>query len=213
VGHGPEGAGRESLPERGEVLRPALPIGRGKGAQVRMLALAPVNQAPLDKAREQAQAKLYEARQGKDPFEGAYHDGTEPTVRDLAERYMREHAGPKKSVASVRNDKLIWNRHVLPRLGKREVRAVQRHEVHRLLDQIAAKTPTMANRVAALLSKAFKLAELWTGGPSSRARPTGGRSSRTPSAGGLSRRRSCGAWCWRWRGRRGSPSSCSPCTS
>jgi integrase len=81
-------------------------------------------------------------------------------MRDLATDYLERHAIPKKRARSIRNDRSMIDRIILPRLGGKKVHAVQLREVQAL--HVAMKdTPYQANRVLALLSKMFSLAVKW----------------------------------------------------
>lgn len=132
---------------------------RAKGRQ-RFHTLGRFGEMTVQQARGAAIEVLARVRRGEDPSgdRQAYRRG--PTVADLAERYMREHARPKKKPSSVRNDEQQWRNHVLPVLGKRKVADVSREDVSKLHGSLES-TPYAANRVLALLSKAFNLAEVW----------------------------------------------------
>jgi len=103
-----------------------------------------------------------------------------PTIGELAERYMTEHAEPHKKPASAATDRRNLDNHVIPLLGNLIVADVMPADVARAIRDIAAgrtakdeKTgrkrgrrvvaggPGIANRVLALLSKMFTLAEIW----------------------------------------------------
>ncbi len=103
---------------------------------------------------------LGRVRRGEDPSGERLAYRQAPTMTDLAERFMSEHARPKKKPSSVRNAQRTWEIHVLPTLGKRKVADVTRDEVSRLRAGME-KTPYAANRMLALLSKAFNLCEVW----------------------------------------------------
>ncbi len=109
---------------------------------------------PLSSAREKARALLLQLLDGKDPAPARY------TVETLSRQYQRRHAKPHKSKRSAEDDERMWRLHVLPVLGKRFVREITSEDVQELHVAMAAK-PFAANRVLALLSKAFNLAELW----------------------------------------------------
>ena len=66
----------------------------------------------------------------------------------------------RKKPASLRNDRLLLRIHILPKLGKVALEAVNRTDLAALHHALRA-TPTTANRVASLLSKMFNLAERW----------------------------------------------------
>ena len=46
-----------------------------------------------------------------------------PTMKDLAERYMKEHSRVHKKPASIKVDERNWTRHILPKLGHRKVQS------------------------------------------------------------------------------------------
>ena len=86
---------------------------------------------------------------------------TPEQARDLAERYLTEHAEPKKKPSSVRMDRTNLRLHVaLPALGTRLLTEVTRADIAHLHHGMRA-TPGAANRVLALLSTMFGLAETW----------------------------------------------------
>ncbi len=112
-----------------------------------------------EQAREMAQQWLAEVAKGGDPSAVRKAKKEAPTVADLAERYMREHA-PRKKFRSAENDERHWRLHVIPTLGNKKVHAVTREDVTKLHNAMRANSAN-ANRMIALLSKAFNLAELW----------------------------------------------------
>ena len=114
----------------------------------------------VQQARALSLETLAEARQGKDPA-GEYQTSRKaPTMVDLADRFMNDHALIKKKPKSAARDRQLWDRCVLPELGKRKVHDIRRNDVAKLLTAMA-DTPAMANKVQTLLSKAFNLAEIW----------------------------------------------------
>jgi integrase len=73
---------------------------------------------------------------------------------------MAEHATVKKKPGSIRPDDYNLRCHVLPALGQKKVMAVTRADIG-ALHHAMRETPGAANRVLALLSKMFTLAEQW----------------------------------------------------
>jgi integrase len=132
---------------------------RAKGRQ-RWLTLGPHGVLTPEQARRQAARVLSAVREGADPAVERRAEARALTVADLAERYLTQHAELKKKAASLRNDKLNLRLHVLPSLGKVPLGAVTREDVA-TLHHALRETPTAANRVLALLSKMFNLAERW----------------------------------------------------
>ena len=83
-----------------------------------------------------------------------------PTVAQLCERYLKEHAEPHKKPRSVAEDRRLIEKRIIPRLGRKKAHAVMRADVLALHHALRA-TPYEANRTVALLSKLFNLAEAW----------------------------------------------------
>jgi integrase len=124
-------------------------------------------QMTCEQARDLATHMLGKARAGIDPAHErraarrAEHDRrTAPTMSDLAERYLTEHAQPKKRPGSVRADKSLIKTIVLPALGRKRVADVTHADIERL-HRSHRESPYAANRAVALLSKMFSLAVRW----------------------------------------------------
>jgi integrase len=132
---------------------------RAKGRQ-RFHTVGRYGELTVQQARDLAREALFRVRQGEDPSGDRLALQQAPTMTDLAERYMEEHARPNKKPSSIANDELFWRRHVLSTLGRTRVADVTREDVTRL-HRAKASTPYSANRMLALLSKAFNLAEVW----------------------------------------------------
>jgi integrase len=84
-----------------------------------------------------------------------------PTIADLLERYMAEHAERRKRARSIQTDRSLINKHLLPALGARKVAEITHADVEKLHRRISTAAPIAANRTAALLSKAMSLAIKW----------------------------------------------------
>ena len=113
-----------------------------------------------EKARKIAGDRASEVRHGGDPGAERSEAAKAPTIAQLADRYMAEHARPKKKPRSATSDESNLRNHVLPALGPKKVAAVTRADVARFHHSMR-DTPGAANRVLALLSKMFTLAEKW----------------------------------------------------
>jgi integrase len=109
-------------------------------------------------ARERARELRREIDGGGDPLAERIAEREAPTVNELADRYLVEHA-PKKRTAI--GDRRMLDRYIRPRLGARKVTDVVFADVDRLHREISKTAPYVANRVAALLSKMFALAIRW----------------------------------------------------
>jgi hypothetical protein len=108
---------------------------------------------------------LADVARGGDPKAAERARCSAPTVAELADRFLAEHAATKKRASSVRMDRVNLRLHVPPALGCMKVQDVTRADVAYLHHRMRA-TPGAGNRVLALLSKMFNLAERW--GPQAR---------------------------------------------
>ncbi|MEM1179705.1 MAG: tyrosine-type recombinase/integrase [Acidobacteriota bacterium] len=126
----------------------------------RFFTLGTCGKLTLPQAREEALDVFLRVRRGEDPAADRQARRQAPTVVDLAERHLREHARIKNKPKSAERDQRAWERCVLPTLGKRKVKDVTRAEIAKFITSMSA-TPAMANKVLTLLSKAFNLAEVW----------------------------------------------------
>lgn len=125
----------------------------------RRMTIGQATDLPLDKARAKARDLREKVMVGIDPLEERAEELAQPTVRDLAERFMREHA-TRKAASTRRNYKMLWDLYLLPAIGRRKVADVtwaDLAELHRRMRD----TPYQANRTLALASKAFVLATQW----------------------------------------------------
>ncbi|WP_428099673.1 tyrosine-type recombinase/integrase [Candidatus Rariloculus sp.] len=83
-----------------------------------------------------------------------------PTVAEVAARYMEEHVAVRCKPSTARIRRSVIGNHIVPRLGRLSLAAVERHHVIALHQRMAA-TPTQANIVVETLSQIFRKAETW----------------------------------------------------
>ena len=125
----------------------------------RILTLGRVDEMRLEDARDKARLMLSDVIMGKDPSAVSQASEGGATVRDMMDRYTKEHA-PRKKKSSQTNDELLWRKHIIPLKGKVRVADFTTSDAIDIQNKLLAKTTT-ANRAIALLSKAFALAEIW----------------------------------------------------
>ncbi len=133
---------------------------RTKEGQQRRPAIGVHGPLKPEAAREIAKRWLAEVAQGRDPSLTRTLDRGAPTVKELCARYLAEHAETRKKATSLRNDRRLIEAHVLPVLGSKKVAAITRAEIAALHHSLR-KTPYEANRMLAVVSKMFGLAERW----------------------------------------------------
>ncbi len=113
-----------------------------------------------DQARQSASRWLGQIASGQDPAQEKAAAKQTLTVAGLAERYLAEHGELKKKPRSLVEDRRMLNSFIIPRLGSRKLDSITRGDVAKLHHGMR-ETPYQGNRVLALLSKMFNLAERW----------------------------------------------------
>ena len=111
-------------------------------------------------ARRVARQRMATVLTGEDPAAEKQAVRKEPRFADLADRYLHQHAEVHKKSRSAKEDRRLLETVVLPRFASERVSAITRAHVTALHYSLVT-TPVQANRVLALLSKMFNLAEVW----------------------------------------------------
>lgn len=130
------------------------------GRRSRRLTLGRHGVLTTEQARHLAQDALAAVRKGEDPAAQRKAERAAASFAEFAERYFAQHAEVKKKPTSIRNDRFLLRRHVLPALGKLALRDITRADIVALHHSLRT-TPYVANRALALLSRMFSLAHLW----------------------------------------------------
>ena len=111
----------------------------------------------LADARKIAQDLLIQVAQGRDPQKERQTAKDAPTVTELCDLYMKEHGVHKKSGWM---DRMNFDNHIIPMLGKLKTHEVDIDDMEKFHKALIHIAPT-ANRMLALCSKMFNLAEKW----------------------------------------------------
>ena len=109
-------------------------------------------------ARREAARLIDRIRRGQDPFPAP--PAPEPTMADLAERYMKAHVEVNCRPKTVEVFRRVVNLYILPELGALPIEAVERSHVSELHYKLRDK-PYQANQTVGVLAKMFRLAEAW----------------------------------------------------
>jgi integrase len=136
-------------------------VGSGRGAPLRKLTIGR-HGSPWtpETARKEAKTLLGMIEDGADPAADKIMRREAPTIAQLAERFLAEHAEAKRKASTATEYKRLLDKIILPMLGKRKVADVTRADVTKL-HHANRGAPYQANRVLAVLSKMFNLAERW----------------------------------------------------
>ena len=134
-------------------------VGGGRSARQRWYMIGSHGTLTCDQAREIARDVLSLAAKGGDPQGTRVGVRDAATVRDLWSRYQEEHL-PRKKPKSAHHDQQLWRLYIEPALASHRLSDVSRADIAALHQKLAAR-PYQANRLLALLSKMFNLAEGW----------------------------------------------------
>ena len=110
-----------------------------------------------DQARRAAAAAIHRIKTGRGP---AARPAGAVTVAALAARYLQEHVEVRCQASTQRMYRSIIGRFILPAYGHLAVAAVERRHIDRLHFDLR-HIPCQANRVLAIGSQLFGLAEAW----------------------------------------------------
>jgi integrase len=137
------------------------PGAGGRGAPLRTMTIGR-HGSPWtpNTARGEAKRLLGLVENGADPAADLSARREAPTTEELSDRFLAEHVETKLKAQTAIDYRRLAETHVLAVLGKRKAADVSRHEIARLHHGLRA-TPYLANRVLALMSKMFNLAEAW----------------------------------------------------
>jgi len=133
---------------------------RGSEKISRRLTLGTHGPMTPEQARRAALQVLAAVQRGEDPVADVKAGNAAPTMNDLADRYLEQHAASKKKASSARKDQDNLRLHIRTQIGRKKVADITRVDIASL-HHAMHDTPGAANRVLALLSKMFNLSEKW----------------------------------------------------
>jgi integrase len=137
---------------------------RTRSGRSRTYTIGPAGDGGWTTAQARERAKDIKARirsEGFDPLAELEDERGAPTVADLAERFLKEHAAKKRPSTRDAYERAFAN-YILPVLKHHKVAEVGYADIDGLHRKItAANGPYCANRTLAALSKAFALAIRW----------------------------------------------------
>ena len=127
-------------------------------AGLKRVTLGRTGTQTVDERRREAAIVIDRIKRGEDPKPP--EPAPEPTVADLAERFLKNHVAVRCRPNTARNYRMAIQHHILPALGKKALKDVAAEDVtalhHKLRD-----TPAAANQAMWVLSKMFTVAENW----------------------------------------------------
>ena len=134
---------------------------RNRRKQQRFMTLGKKGDINAGKARKMALSHLSKVAEGKDPAKELKDAAAAPTLEQLMNRYLDDHAIPNKKKSSVDADKINIARQIFPNIKpSTKVDEITQQDVDKMKANLKDK-PGAFNRSRAVLSKAMELAELW----------------------------------------------------
>ena len=128
-----------------------------QGNRKRRMKLGNYPAMTLAVARDRASAALRQVAEGEDPAGLKQAEKRAETFAELADEFLERYAKRRKRTWRV--DERILKKDVLPAIGNRKVKDIERADIRRLLQNIATRGATIqANRTHALVSKIFNWA-------------------------------------------------------
>jgi integrase len=146
-------------------------VGGGRRSSQRKMKLGVYCEAfTVDQARTMARQVHADTVRGDDPAGDRAARRKADTLEEFAKQYMSDHSRAVKKASSAKSDQWLLDRHILPKLGNRKVVDLTTAEIARFIRASATQvdrrgrersTPTLANRIRALLSHMMTLAIKW----------------------------------------------------
>lgn len=132
---------------------------RAKG-RTRRMTIGRHGVLTVDEARKMAKERLVEVTKGKDPSKDKKDYRLSETIEGLANRFIEEYVNIKcKANTAKEYEKCLIN-YVVPQIGNRKVQDIERPDISKLHHDNRQR-PYQANRVLAVLSIMFNMAEQW----------------------------------------------------
>jgi len=130
------------------------------GRRPRRMSLGPSTVLTCDQARTRAITIIAAVRNGEDPAADRAAKRNSATVRDLAERFDKEHISVRLKASTAKEYRANLKRFILPALGRLAVPEITRADVAKFHYDLR-HIPYQANRCLEVVSKMFVLAEMW----------------------------------------------------
>ena len=135
---------------------------REPGKTVRRVTVGRHDVLNADRARQRAAFIITRIRAGEDPvplpLAARFNGG--PTVADLAERYLEEHAAVRIKQRTQLRVRGMLDNHVLPALGRLPLEAVERSDIVEFHQKLSDR-PVTANKCVKVLSHMYRLGAGW----------------------------------------------------
>lgn len=129
-------------------------------SQQRFITLGQHGPVTAEQARAKAYNILSEARNGRDPARDIDRARKSPTMKELGERFLKEHVAVRCKPSTQAEYKRAVELFINPKLGTRKASDIERKDIAEFHHNLR-HVPYQANRTLGVLSKMFNLAEVW----------------------------------------------------
>lgn len=130
------------------------------GRRSRRISLGPNTVLTCEQARIRAITIVAAARNGQDPAAERDAGRKAITIKELAERFDKEHIAIRVKASTGKEYRRNLQRFILPALGQLTVTGVTRADVAKFHHDLR-HIPYQANRCLEVISKMFSLSEMW----------------------------------------------------
>ena len=130
------------------------------GRRSRRMSLGLSTVLTCEQARTRAIAIIAAAKNGEDPAAKRDADRQAVTVKELAERFDKEHIAVRVKESTAKGYRRMLERVIVPALGRHRVTEVTRADIAKIHHDLR-HIPYDANRCLEIISKMFSLAEMW----------------------------------------------------
>ena len=130
------------------------------GRRSRRMSLGPSSVLTCEQARTRAITIIAAAKNGEDPAAERDAGRKAITIKELSERFDREHISLRVKPSTAKEYRRNLERFILPALGRLTVTGITRADVAKFHHDLR-HIPYQANRCLEVVSKMFNLAELW----------------------------------------------------
>ena len=130
------------------------------GRRSRRINLGPNTVLTCEQARSRAITIIAATRNGEDPAARRDANRRAITVKELADRFDKEHIAIRLKASTAKGYRRMLERVIIPALGRHRVTEVTRADVAKIHHDLR-HIPYDANRSLEIISKMFNLAEMW----------------------------------------------------
>ena len=130
------------------------------GRRSRRMSIGLSTVLTCEQARTRAIAIVAAAKNGEDPAAKRDADRQAITVKELAERFDKEHISVRVKESTAKGYRRMLERVIIPALGRHRVTEVTRADIAKIHHDLR-HIPYDANRCLEIISKMFSLAEMW----------------------------------------------------